>query len=231
MRGRVANDLDEQLDILELFKLEAEEAGVWRAVDPYLEWKSYLNQELSKLPERTQNFIVANAIRDYERGLIYTPQEAIARSFSYRNAYANLVITCGPSGSGKSTLLSEAYPDHVVVSLDTVREELTGRREDQSQNGQVIQVAKERLRDCLRNHRNVVWDATSLIRTQRAGVAQLGFNYQAEVTLVVFHMAESVIERHNRQRPHPVPAEVLGKQLSHLDFPYLDEAHRTLYAS
>jgi predicted kinase len=228
LRGRVCPDLDEQLDILEFFKLSAQEARVWKQ-DPYQDWRSFLQTELEGWPKATQDLIIANATRDAEAGLIFSPEEAIARSYSYREAFSHLVVTYGPSGSGKSTWIQKHCPDYQVISLDELREELSGKRDDQSMNGQVLQAAKEQLKNCLRKHQKVVWDATSLFRTHRSMILQLGFDYQAFVTLAVFHLPESLIEQKNEQRHYAVPGHILARQLQNADFPYINEAHETIY--
>ncbi len=225
--GRHCLDLEEQLEILEFFKLYAQEARVWKQ-DPYQDWRSFLQTELKEFPEATQNLVIANAIRDAEAGIIFSPEEAIARSYSYREAFSHLVVTCGPSGSGKSTWIEKHFPDYSIISLDELREEISGKREDQSMNGQVIQADKEQLKSHLRKHENVVWDATSLFRTHRSMVLQLGFDYQALVTLAVFHLPEGLIEQRNKQRHHAVPEHILARQLQNADFPYINEAHEII---
>jgi predicted kinase len=229
LRGRLCPDLEEQLETLELFKLYAEEAGTWKVVDPYAEWREFLQTELKDLSEEARALIIANAIRDTEARLIFTPHEAIARSYDYRDSFSHLVVTCGPSGSGKSTWIQKTFADYHVVSLDELREEISGKRDNQSMNGQVVQAAREQLKAHLRKHENVVWDATSLFRTHRSVVLQLGFDYKAFVSLAVFHLPESLIEQRNKQRNHAVPANVLVRQLQNADFPYVDEPHTTLY--
>jgi predicted kinase len=229
LRGRICPDLEEQLEILELFKLYAEEAGAWKVTDPYAEWRTFLQTELSDLSEEARALVIANAIRDAEAGVIFTPHEAIARSYEYRDDFSNLVVTCAPSGSGKSTWIQKNLPDYKIVSLDDLREELSGKRADQSMNGQVLQAAREQLKAQLRKHENVVWDATSLLWMHRSVVLQLGFDYKALVTLAVFHLPESLIEQRNRQRTHAIPSQVVSRQLQNVDFPYITEAHQTLY--
>ena len=229
MRGRIGTDLEEQLDTLELFKLICQEENLWGGADPYQDWKAYLKEASSSLSVKTSNLITANAIRDYEQEQIYTPHEAMARSYEYRDSYAELTIVCGPSGSGKTTWIRENCPEHVVISLDQLREVIAGRQSDQSKNGQVVQRAKEMLKDGLRKHKKIVWDATSLIHTQRSAVTRLGFNYNAHVRLIVFHKAQSTINAQNRARTQPVPANVLGNQFKSVDFPYEDEAHEVQY--
>jgi len=229
MRGRTSSDLEEQIEIIEMFKLIVQEGKLWQQNNPYANWKVFLQQELNNYPEATQNLILANAIRNYEQEIIYTAHEALARSYEYRDAYSNLIITCGPSGSGKSTWIQKNYPNYQVISLDQLRESLTGKQQDQSKNGLVMQTAKEQLKDVLRKHQNVIWDATSLIKTQRQQITQLGFNYQANVSLAVFHKAQSIIIKQNQERSNPIPQQILEKQLKNTDFPYKDEAHQTTY--
>lgn len=229
LRGRRCPDLEEQLELIELFKLYAEEAGAWKVTDPYAEWRTFLESELQGLSDEARALVIANAIRDAETGEIFTPHEAIARSYDYRDAFSTLVVTCAPSGSGKSTWIKKNLPDYQIVSLDDLREELSGKRANQSMNGQVLQAAREKLKAHLRKHENVVWDATSLLWTHRSVVLQLGFDYKAFVKLAVFHLPESIIEEGNRQRAHAVSTQVFSRQLQHADFPYLTEAHQTFY--
>ncbi|HEV3458077.1 MAG TPA: AAA family ATPase, partial [Thermoanaerobaculia bacterium] len=113
----------------------------------------------------------------------------------------------------------------VVIALDEIRAEINGRRGDQSRNGQVVHLAKERLKEALRRHHDVFWDATCLRREHRAALLQLGFDYRALVTLVAFQVPEPDLLARNRARPHPIPAEVLKDQIRAFDWPYLDEAH------
>ncbi len=229
LRGRVCPDLEEQLELLEMFKLYSEEAGAWKVADPYTEWRTFLQTELKNLNETTQQLVIANAIRDAEAGIIFTPHEAVARSYEYRNGFSTLVVTCAPSGSGKSTWIKKTLPDYNVVSLDDLREELSGKRANQSMNGQVLQAAREQLKTHLRKHENVIWDATSLLWTHRSVVLQLGFDYRAFVKLAVFHLPERLIEERNRHRADAIANNVLARQLQSVDFPYLTEAHQTLY--
>ncbi|MGE3799938.1 MAG: AAA family ATPase [Candidatus Kapaibacterium sp.] len=229
MSGRICKDKEGQLEILEIFRLFAEETNTWNNKSPYSGWEETIAQETPGLPEKTQELIFAKAIHSAEAGLLLTPHEELARSYSYRNAYPELYVLCGPSGSGKSTWSEKNILDARVISLDKIREEVTGKREDQSKNGQVAQLAKERLREALRTKSRVIWDATCLNREQRGTIIQLGMDYQAMVTLVVFYLPEQILREQNQNRQHPVPDTILTRQFQKFDFPYLDEAHRVIY--
>lgn len=227
MRGRLSSDLAKQIEHIDLFRLFASEYGLWQRSPEriYEEWQAFIEEELADYPQRTRQLVLANAIRDAEAGQIFTPYEAIARSYAYRDAFAELIVLCGPSGAGKSSWVAKSLPDYHVVSLDEWRTQIAGKRSDQSKNGQVMQAAKEQLKGHLRRHEKVVWDATNIRRQYRNAIIQLGFNYHAFVTLVVFHVPPQQLFSRNRQRPHPVNDKVLQKQLRQIEWPYASEAH------
>ena len=164
LKGRLSKDLEEQLDTLELFKLFAQEVGVWNVSDPYADWEEIIDAEMSAFDQETRAVTLQQGILDAEAGLISTPHEAVARGYPFREGFAHLVVMCGPSGAGKSGWIAEHLPNFHVVSLDDIREELTGEQNDQSKNGQVLQRAKAQLRAHLRNKEKVVWNATSLTK-------------------------------------------------------------------
>ncbi|MFC4453727.1 AAA family ATPase [Deinococcus sonorensis] len=227
-RGRVTADQAARLDDLEYFRLQAEEYGLWTGDDPYADWARHVCAALPDAPAALLDLTLQRGILDHEAGLIHTPHEAVARGYAARGGFPDLVVTCGPSGSGKSSWIAEHLPDHTVVSLDALRQDLAGKRADQSVNGQVLQVAKEQLRAALRRHGRVVWDATNTRRDFRRVPIGLGFDYGALVTLVVFQPPLSALFGRNPGREHAVPPQVLAQQVEHAEFPSLPEAHRTL---
>jgi predicted kinase len=233
MRGRTCADRAGQIEYIDLFRLLAEEHGVYHshkaAQSLYADWHNHITYELDAFDQTTRDFVFAQAVREAEAGTIYTPQEAVARSYQYRDKFAELVVLCGPSGSGKTAWARENLPDHHVVSMDDIRQELTGDAADQSRNGEVRQLAKKRLKEHLRNHRRIVWDATNLRRDFRRVPLSLGFDYDAFTKLVVFHMPPDEFRRRNRERDRSVPDAILDKQLKSVQWPELDEAHRVVF--
>lgn len=225
--GRVSLVCGRELELVELFRLYCEDYRAWTRA-PYTDWEAELYSMISDIDEATQQFIVEQSVRDFEDGLISTPHEAAARSFSYRSAYSRLVVLCGPAGCGKSTWAASAYGDYSVVSLDALRRDIVGDTEDQSKNGQVLQAAKEQLREHLRKRRKVVWDATNVRRELRSGVLKLGFDYKAHVSLVVFYLAKHELYRRNNERERCVARNVIERQVTGMEWPYAHEAHRLL---
>ena len=74
------------------------------------------------------------------------------------------IMTIGIPGSGKSTWIGSQTEDEntIVVSPDSIREELTGSVSDQTQNNKVWWVAKQRVIEGLNNGKNVILDATNV---------------------------------------------------------------------
>ena len=228
IRGRECQDKQQQLEIVELYGLYAQEYNAWNFGKTYKSWREYFNRELADYNKDTRDFIFAQAIARYEAGKIFTPESELARSYNYRDAFPQVVITFGVSGSGKSTWIADNLKDHKIISLDAIRSQIANSRSDQSENSKVVQAAKEQLKVLLRSQNKIVWDATSLRRDFRQQVINISRQYGALVTLVIFHCPEEIYFDRNRQRQHPIPEQFLLKQLNSLEFPELDESDRTI---
>ncbi|WP_084571374.1 AAA family ATPase [Deinococcus misasensis] len=220
IRGRWASDLEDQLQWLDLFKLQCEEYGLWDE-DPHQAWLEPIRDQ--------EAYVQQSAILDYEEGRIFSPEEAISRSYLWRNRPSELTVLCGLSGSGKSTWIKENHPDTQVISMDDLREDLSGDRGDQSINGQVWQQAREDLKKALREGRKVIWDATNIRKLSRERLVNLGLDYHAHVKMVVFQVAPEEAIKRNRLREHAVPAGVIASQVQGFQFPELFEAHEVQY--
>jgi predicted kinase len=229
LQGRITADQASRLDDLDYFRLQAQEYGLWDREDPYAGWETGIARALPGFPPAFLDLTLQRGILDHEADLIQTPEEAVARSYTARSGFPELVVTCGPSGSGKSSWIAEHLPEHTVVSLDALRDTLAGKRAEQGLNGQVLQAAKEALRVALRRKGKVVWDATNLRRDFRRVPLGLGLDYGALTTLAVFQPPVSAVFARNPARLHAVPPQVLAQQIEHAEFPYLPEAHRTLW--
>jgi predicted kinase len=225
LRGRLCPDLDAQLEIIELFRLRCEELGLWAGGDPWDAWRAAIESAFAGRTLEFQRHAIHQTIRDAEAGLIQSVEEGIARAWQLKDPAPQLILLWGPSGSGKSEWIAKNAAAAQVISLDAIRQEITGKREDQSMNGQVLQAAKERLKALLRRPGTVVWDATNLRQDLRAPLLQLGFDYGAHVVITVLKTPLPTLEARNRQRPHPVPASVLARQLEMLEWPEAGEAH------
>lgn len=222
MKGRTCPDLPLQLQHLAEFKMFAEEYEVWNKPHSLeLDFISLVESE----SDSVASYIKAHAVSELERGVISLPIEAVARTYEYKQNYSNLIVICGPSGSGKTTWIGNHCADHVLISLDDIREEINGDRRNQKNKGKVIHLARDRLKQALRDKQDIVWDATNLRSDFRKIICDLGRDYHALVTIVLFMLPESITYQNNRNREYAVPEDVLLKQFEDFQFPLVDEAH------
>jgi predicted kinase len=234
MRGRTCADRDEQITFIDLFGMRAQETNTWESAwdagNPHLErtFCDPIRDALSSDPPSLVARAVAEGLWALDAGTIFTPEEAIARAYAMRERHTELVVLCGPSGSGKSSWAREHYPDHQVISMDALREAIAGDRADQSENGRVFQAAQEELKVALRALKPVVWDATCLRHDTRRKLLSLGRDYGAHTTLAAFLIPPDQLARRNRDRPHPVPPNILDRQIDAFEWPEPDEAHTQL---
>ncbi|ESP92832.1 AAA family ATPase [Pseudoalteromonas luteoviolacea] len=225
MRGRICTDLDTQIDLLEQFRLFAEDYELWGRKKPS---KPHLDKIQLKPCQSEQVFLDGYAIKQLSHGQINTVEEAIAKNYEPCQKYSNLFVMCGISGSGKSTWIEMNLNGFEVISLDEIRKELNGKRECQKNRGQVLQMAKTRLKKALAGKRNVVWDATNIRKDFRNVICELGENYGALVTIVAFQLTENSLRANNQNRRYAVSDDVISSQLSRFEWPWPTESHRFL---
>lgn len=226
MRGRACPDKAEQLELIDLFRLGAEEHGLWGG-DPWRGWREALRASLEGEPFAVAEHVTAEALRLGAAGEVQSVEEALGATWGLRQrGGGRLTILCGPSGSGKSRWAAAHRAEAEVVSLDALRVQLAGGVEDQSRNGEVVRAGKERVKAGLRAGREVVWDGTSLRREGRAQLAQLARGYGVMVEIVVFLVPCDDLAARMRGRGRAVPAGVLARQVESWEWPGDDEAHR-----
>lgn len=225
MVGRACQDKQKQIEYIELFKLFSEEYGVWPNRSPYQGWEKIIAEKFPRYDDKTRRFILMSIIKDIEAGTITMLEEGIARSYSLNEHFSELIILSGPSGSGKSTWAKKHLPDYEIISLDELRKEITGKETDQSKNSQVLQSAKKRLKIHLAKKKNVVWDSTNLRKDFRNQIAEIGYAYQALVTITFFLQPVLTLYQKNNNRTINVSDHILTKQLDSFEWPERSESH------
>jgi len=227
--GRICKDQKTQCEYIDLFRIFCEDYNLFGDIDPYEKWRIFFNTELHYISNESRDAVLGNAIRDYESGLIFTPEEAIARRYPYLHSFPQLVIMYGPSGSGKSRWIQNHLKEYQMISLDDLRKEYGKHKINQDTNSFILSKAKDKLKQHMRNHDKVVCDATNLRKDFRSMICQLGLDYHALVTLVVLHINQSSIYQGNQLRDQQVPQKVLDNQIKMLEWVEDCEAHRVAF--
>lgn len=227
MIGRINHEQEHQLEQIELFKMQAQEYECWEQ-NPYSGWDSALRDNFPKRSELFHQHALAASISDYENGIIQSLYEAIPRAWNIPESTYTTTLLCGPSGSGKSTWIDENRTDETVISLDQLRKQITGKRETQTKNGQVMQAAKEALKEALRNKKNIIWDATNTREDGRKWVLDLAKNYGAYTRIITLPTSVKTLISRNQKREHPIPIKALMNQIKRTEWPFMDEAHEVI---
>lgn len=135
----------------------------------------------------------------------------------------NVTVMSGLPGAGKDTWIAKNRPNHPVVSLDLIRDELGISATDNQ--GRVIQAAHERAREYLRAGKDFVWNATNVTRLNRSKVLRLLRDYNARIEITYVEVNPDQLRRQNRDRTDAVPDAVIDHLARKLEPPEAWEAH------
>jgi predicted kinase len=196
-RGRDTDSMSRPEENLHFWKLASEEHGCFER--PY----AFANEHARFL-----------FFRQTEPNLHYVPHEEFA---------CTVIMTCGLPGSGKDTWLSRRHGDLPVVSLDDLRSELdidpTGNQ------GEVVQLARERCREYLRLGTDFAFNATNLLKMTRQRWIDLFADYRARIELVYVEPSFDRLLRQNKNRDKCVPTEIVRKLAAKCEPPTWTECH------
>jgi putative nucleotidyltransferase with HDIG domain len=241
MRGRVCKDQQQQIDIVEYFRMICEEHNVFGHKP--IPWQISLSSTSKAILEEIDD---SDSIRSYVKFEVHRRRlnGTIANEFAgiaFANEHiqkiktghhpfpAEVIMTVGVAGSGKSTLHDLIYPDFDVVSLDATRKRLYGREGAQGEPGVVVQETLEDLRKGLRSGGQVFLDATNVIPDHRAKFVSLCHDYGARLTMAVFDTPLKEVFERNSKRERVVPRQAIESQASKFELPLPEEAHCITY--
>ncbi|MEO0918178.1 MAG: AAA family ATPase, partial [Pseudomonadota bacterium] len=196
--GRTCQDRQAILESVSLTALTFQEAGCW-----------------------DQPFAFAN---DESRVAFFELEDRDPHYAAHEAFPCTVTVMSGLPGAGKDTWISKHRPEHQVVSLDVIRDELGVSATDNQ--GQIIQAAHERAREHLRAGRDFVWNATNVTRQNRSRVLRLLRDYGARIEIVYLEPGPDQLGRQNRGRPDAVPDAVISHLAKKLEPPQLWEAHK-----
>lgn len=135
-------------------------------------------------------------------------------------------MLCGLPGSGKSYWACEkANPYDVIVSSDSIREELYGDASIQDNPALIFSTMFQRARAALWMNCNVFYDATNINSKRRINLLkQLKNNCPGvHYTCVVIAAPIDVCHERNGERERVVPAHIIDRMLRQFEMPYEGE--------
>jgi len=223
MQGRLCADKEEQIDIINLFKIEAMEHGLWRS-DGYDTLLPMIEERFPEKEKTFHNRVAEQAKIHFEEQRIYMLEEELSIAYNYMSQ-PHLIITCGMAGSGKSTWLNQNVGDYMRIELDAIRDRVSKGRANQTNDDEVVRIAHEALKQGLREKKNVVWDATNYRSDFRKRIIDAGVAYGAFTEIVAFNKPLSRLLKDNKEREHAVPQHAFDSMLRKFQWPEVGEAH------
>lgn len=159
---------------------------------------------------------------------------------------SKLYLTIGIPGAGKTTYVREHFKDVIVVSTDSIREELFGSESnlyhpsgDDTQKTEkekvvaghqmVFSEAYARCEKALSEGKDVVFDATNLSRWNRSNVRRRLAPFFDEYIAIYFEPNLEVSLKRNRERSRHVPEERIRAMAKKIEAPSDIEAFKEVW--
>jgi predicted kinase len=142
-----------------------------------------------------------------------------------KNTKPIFYMVVGLPASGKSTW-AETHKDElnaVVHSSDDLRAELFGDANDQSKNTEVFEILHKRIKDDLRAGKNVIYDATNLVRKRRIAFLNELKNISCEKVCVLFATPFELCCERNFARERQVPEGAMARMYKQFETPWYSE--------
>lgn len=142
-----------------------------------------------------------------------------------------LYMLCGLSGSGKSSFAKSMnlMEGTVVFSSDELREELYDNVNDQSHNNELFQELHRRIKSCLKNGKDAIYDATNIKSKKRIAFLNELKNIPCEkICYIVWRPYHDCVLL-NRGRDRIVPDYVIKNQYMCWQTPWYFEGWDKIY--
>lgn len=138
-------------------------------------------------------------------------------------AALQFVMMMGLPGVGKSTYVKNNFSGYEIVSSDIVREELGITEHDAVNNIKVFDEVHNRIKNALKNGKNVVMDATNLSRKNRVHALTLAKiagrrQYLRSTLILVLDTVENCVLR-DSHRTKPVGEDVIDRMFKSFESP------------
>ena len=201
--GRITNDISRQIETIEFYKELCIENNCY---DKPKKFKSNISR----------NYYIKNG--GY-------PEIDI-----FDNTKSNVKILCGIAGSGKDTYIQN-LKNFKVISLDDIRKEFKSKIGDKKSAGQVIQEAKSRAKEYLRNNIDFIWNATNLTKNNRQQLINIFTPYNPYIEIIYIEKDYKTLIKQNKERIENdlVPLDVIDNMIKKLELPELTETFNFKY--
>lgn len=137
---------------------------------------------------------------------------------------SKLYLTVGFPGSGKSTWCEQKTKEDVIIhSSDALREELLGDVNAQDKNTDIFTELHRRVKDDLKEGKDVVMDCTNINRKRRMAFLNELKKIPCEKICVFFAVPFEICMERNNARDRVVPEEVMWRMYKSFSIPCKNE--------
>ena len=136
-----------------------------------------------------------------------------------------LLMLCGLPASGKSTKAKELAKEYnaTIYSSDALREEMFGDVNDQGHNQELFIELHKRIKDCLCNGKNAIYDATNINYKRRMAFLSELKSITCEKICVIMATPYNECINNNKNRDRQVPTDVIKRMYLNFQCPHYFE--------
>lgn len=135
------------------------------------------------------------------------------------------IMLCGLPASGKSTTAKDlsVKENAVIYSSDELRKELFGNVEECNKNHELFKELHQRIKEGLKDGKNVIYDATNISHKRRRGFLSELKKYNCEKICYLVATPYEKCLTYNSMRERKVPEHVLQKMYLSFYIPQYNE--------
>lgn len=228
--GRECADKNEQIEIVEMFKEFCIDYSLWDKFDMESEINRgvlHIKEKRKDITENQAKIIFKKHINSLIRGFSYHIDEEISKSYSYfgKEKKSFVTILCGISGSGKTSFTKNNFDKKTkIISLDEIRYQISGSVESQKNNDEVKRIAYNKLKECLQNGDDCVWDATNIRFDFRKKILDMCDSYNGTSRILLFNNQIENVLKLDKKRCRVVGSDVILDQIKRFQIPLNTEA-------
>ena len=147
---------------------------------------------------------------------------------NYDDTKFKVIMMCGLPGAGKDYYIKEFYPDYEIICRDDIRKEIGLKGEkpqgNKKEEEKVTRIVNDRIKECCRNNKNFVINATNLKKFYRDKLINTILPYKPFIE-IVYVEAPTITDNLNR-RSGQIPNNIIINMMENFDFPKETECHK-----
>lgn len=162
---------------------------------------------------------------DYDRFHYFNVDDSYPDTQLYADHGFDIYLMCGLPAAGKDSYVRKYLADLPSVHLDAIREELDIDPTDNQ--GQIIQVSRERSKEFCRKRQSFVWNATNVNSKIRSTLISMWLPYKPKIHIIHVHKHINRVLGDNARREDAarVPDNKIRNMFERFEFPDITECH------